>query len=63
VPDADLIRRYRAADATLTVLDETGTPVAGEDVVVAQRRHRFHFGGTDFDLVDLANGELEGERL
>jgi len=63
VPDADLIRRYRAADATLTVLDEDGSPVAGEDVVVAQRRHRFHFGGTDFDLVDLANGELEGERL
>ncbi len=62
MPGADLIRRYRAADATLTVLDEHGEPVADEDVVVAQRRHRFHFGGTDFDLVDLANGELEGER-
>ena len=54
--------RHRIADATVTVVDEAGAPVAGQDVVVAQRRHRFHFGGTDFDLVDLANGELSGER-
>ncbi len=32
-------------------------------MTVSQRRHRFLFGGTDFDLVDLANGELDGERL
>ena len=54
--------RHRVADATITVVDAAGLPLAGEDVVVAQRRHRFHFGGTDFDLVDLANGELSGER-
>ena len=54
--------RHRTADATVTVVDEAGAPVAGQDVVVAQRRHRFRFGGTDFDLVDLANGELSGER-
>ncbi|HEY6569920.1 MAG TPA: endo-1,4-beta-xylanase, partial [Candidatus Limnocylindrales bacterium] len=54
--------RHRIADATVTVVDGAGAPVAGHDVVVAQRRHRFHFGGTDFDLVDLANGELSGER-
>lgn len=55
--------RHRTADATVTVVDAAGTPLAGEELVVAQRRHRFHFGGTDFDLVDLANGELTGERL
>ena len=46
----------------MTVLDRAGAPIAGREVVVAQRRHRFRFGGTDFDLVDLANGELDGER-
>jgi GH35 family endo-1,4-beta-xylanase len=51
----------RQADATVTVVDATGTPVAGEEVVVAQRRHRFLFGGTDFDLIGLANGELSDE--
>ena len=54
--------RHRTADATVIVVDASGVPVAGQEVVVAQRRHRFHFGGTDFDLVDLANGELSGER-
>ena len=53
---------HRQADAIVTVVDATGAPIAGEEVVVAQRRHRFLFGATDFDLVDLANGELEGER-
>ena len=59
---ADQIRRHRAAEATVTVVDEAGVPLADQEVVVAQRRHRFRFGGTDFDLVDLANGELDGER-
>ena len=59
---ADQIRRHRAAEATVTVVDEAGAPLADQEVVVAQRRHRFRFGGTDFDLVDLANGELDGER-
>jgi endo-1,4-beta-xylanase len=54
--------RHRQADATITLLDATGAPVAGEEVLVAQRRHRFLFGGTDFDLIGLANGELFGER-
>ena len=38
-----------------------GPPVAGQEIIVVQRRHGFRFGGTDFDLVDLANGELDGE--
>ena len=59
----DQIRRHRTAEAVVTVVDATGSPLAGGEVVVAQRRHRFRFGGTDFELVDLANGELEGERL
>ena len=54
--------RHRTADARVTVLDQAGAPMPGRDVVVAQRHHRFRFGGTDFDLVGLANGELDGER-
>ena len=53
--------RHRTADAIVTLRDAGGAPVADEEVVVAQRRHRFLFGGTDFDLIGLANGELSGE--
>ncbi len=54
--------QHRRAEATVTVLDEAGDPLPDEAVVVAQRRHRFLFGGTDFDLIELVNGELAGER-
>ncbi|MEO3744079.1 endo-1,4-beta-xylanase [Plantactinospora sp. B5E13] len=51
------IRRTRAADATLTVTSG-GVPLADQDVVVAQRDHRFLFGCTGFEFIPLANGEL-----
>ena len=53
--------RHRTADAIVTLRDAGGVPVADQEVVVAQRRHRFLFGGTDFDVIGLANGELSGE--
>jgi GH35 family endo-1,4-beta-xylanase len=49
-----LIRRYRTAEATVTVTVD-GVPYAGSEVVVAQRDHAFLFGCIGFDLVDLAN--------
>ena len=47
----------------MTLRDAGGAAVADQEVVVAQRRHRFRFGGTDFDLIGLANGELSGDAL
>jgi GH35 family endo-1,4-beta-xylanase len=53
------ISRHRTADATVTVTAR-GRPLAGREVVVAQRDHAFLFGCTGFDFLPLANGELAG---
>lgn len=55
------IKKYRTADVTLTVRRPDGTPLAHHAVTVAQQRHKFHFGCTGFDIIPLANGELQGE--
>jgi GH35 family endo-1,4-beta-xylanase len=52
------IRQVRSADVTLTLHDREGRPLANEDVVVAQRSHRFGFGCNGFEAVPLANAEL-----
>lgn len=65
-----LIKKNRTADVTLTVT-ENGAPLAGREVTVAQRKHRFLFGCIGFDFLPLAGGELaagsreeaEAERL
>ncbi|GAA0410499.1 beta-xylanase [Acrocarpospora corrugata] len=49
------IRAFRAADVTLRVTS-AGEPLAGREVVVAQRDHAFLFGCIGFDFIDLANG-------
>jgi GH35 family endo-1,4-beta-xylanase len=54
-----LIRQHRTADATVT-LTSGGAPLAGREVVVAQRDHAFLFGCIGFDFIELANGELAG---
>jgi endo-1,4-beta-xylanase len=51
--------QHRTADATITII-AGGAPLAGQQVVVSQRSHRFGFGCTGFELVPLANGELSG---
>ena len=56
-PSPDPSLRHRVADATLTVLAPDGSPLAGADVVVGQRRHAFGFGNIGFDFIPLANGE------
>jgi endo-1,4-beta-xylanase len=58
---ASAIRKHRAADVELTVRAQDGSPLASQEVVVAQRNHAFRFGCTGFKAVELANGELEGE--
>lgn len=55
------IREVRAADATVTVRGPDGRPIADADVEVAQRSHAVRFGCAAFEVLPLANGELEGE--
>ena len=38
------IRQHRTAEATLTVLDAAGQPLAGAEVTAEQKRHKFLFG-------------------
>lgn len=51
---------HRTADATVTVRKPDGTPLAHQEVTVAQRKHKFLFGNTAFETLALANGILEG---
>jgi GH35 family endo-1,4-beta-xylanase len=53
------IREHRTADATVSVTVD-GRPLAGGEVVVAQRDHAFLFGCIGFDFIDLANGAVPG---
>jgi endo-1,4-beta-xylanase len=59
VPTPDPTMRHRIADATVTVLDPTGQPLANAEVTVEQVRHAFSFGNIGFDFLPLANGETE----
>lgn len=58
MPTDGLIRAHRTADATVTVV-AGGAPLAGREVVVTQRGHRFLFGCTGFELIPVANGKPE----
>ena len=65
-PDTEVlehaIRRYRTTTATVTLL-QNGTPLAGQEILVQQKRHKFLFGSSWGDAsLALANGELEGRQ-
>lgn len=49
------IKRHRSADATVT-LTLDGEPLIGREVELEQTRHKFLFGCTGFELIDLVNG-------
>ncbi|MBE0688892.1 MAG: endo-1,4-beta-xylanase [Anaerolineae bacterium] len=54
------IRKHRTASATVT-LSHDGRTIANQDVVVAQKKHRFLFGTNwSNNSIALANGELSG---
>lgn len=55
------IKELRSTRATLTLLNADQIPLANQEVEVAQRNHKFLFGCIGFDIIPLANGELEGD--
>ncbi|MFC0714491.1 endo-1,4-beta-xylanase [Cellulomonas biazotea] len=50
---------HRTADVRLVVRTADGTPLRRQEVVVEQTRHAFRFGCIGFDLIGLANGEID----
>lgn len=55
------IRQHRTARTTIT-LTHAGAPLAHQDVLVEQKKHRFLFGSNWGDSsIALANGELTGK--
>src|SRR5881392_3844585 len=56
------IRKHRAADVTLTIRRLGGAPLANDQVVIAQRTHKFPFGGIGHAAIALANGQLQRAR-
>jgi len=57
----NLIRQHRVAKPTVT-LYHNGVPLAHQDVVVEQKKHRFLFGSTWGSTIALANNELTGKK-
>jgi endo-1,4-beta-xylanase len=54
------IRKHRTTSVTVAVLKKDHTPLTNQEIVVAQRNHKFLFGCTGFEIIPLANGELVG---
>jgi GH35 family endo-1,4-beta-xylanase len=57
------IRKNRMTDATITVVHADGSPLANQEVTIAQTKHQFLFGTAAFDLIPLTNGGYEGKAL
>ena len=57
------VRKNRMTDVTVTILQSDGAPLANQEVMLEQTRHKFLFGTAAFDLVPLTNGQYEGEEL
>jgi GH35 family endo-1,4-beta-xylanase len=55
------IKKNRMSDVTIQILQPDGTPLARQEITVAQTRHQFLFGTAAFDLVPLTNGKYQGE--
>ncbi len=51
---------HRTAQAVVTVRKADGTPLAHQDVTVAQQAHKFSFGGTAWEIFGLIGGRLQG---
>lgn len=56
------IRQHRTCRAALTILQADGSPLANQEVTIAQTNHKFLFGSDGFDI-PAVTGEVSGERL
>jgi endo-1,4-beta-xylanase len=62
--DASRTPAHRIIDVSLRLVGADGQALARQPVTVTQERHGFLFGCTGFELIPLANGEVdEEERL
>lgn len=60
---SDPVIRDKRIVTTILQIEQNHTPVVGQEVLVEQKSHQFLFGSTwGEDSIDLANGELFGER-
>ncbi|HOJ78012.1 MAG TPA: endo-1,4-beta-xylanase [Bacillota bacterium] len=57
------IRKHRTTTVTLTVLQDDNTPLANQEVVIAQTKHQFLFGCNGFELIPFVNNELQESEL
>jgi endo-1,4-beta-xylanase len=57
--DTDPIIKNRTARAEITVLKADHSPLANQELLFTQTKHKFLFGTAGFDVA-LANGELSG---
>lgn len=55
------VKKYRTTTASVTVRKADRTPLANQEVVIAQTNHQFLFGCNGFDFVPYANNELAGK--
>ena len=53
--------KNKMTDATITVLNADGTPLANHEVTIEQVNHKFLFGTAAFDLVPFTSGDYVGE--
>ncbi|NLZ43793.1 MAG: 1,4-beta-xylanase, partial [Clostridia bacterium] len=56
-----LIKENRTALATVAIKREDKAPLSGAEVVIAQKKHKFLFGGSCFFLIPLVNNEVTGK--
>lgn len=56
-PD-ELIKKHRAADVVLTVLNKDKSPLANQEITIEQVNHKFFFGCTGHQAVVLANDDF-----
>ena len=56
-----LIKENRTALATVAIKREDKAPLSGAEVVIAQKKHKFLFGGSGFFLIPLVNNEVTGK--
>ncbi|MRH43568.1 1,4-beta-xylanase [Aquibacillus halophilus] len=54
---------HRKANKTIKLVDASGNPVAGKEVGLKQTNHKFLFGASTFDAIEVANKSVDSDRL